>query len=211
MDIKYSLRMLMMSFVIAACSPLAPQPDPSRYFILTPLAKSGDPSAAMSNGNQGLLVGVGPIEFPDYLRRTQVVTRDANQIELSARNQWAEPLDMNFQRTLVENLSTLLQTQRIETYPWSRKVPVDYQIVIYVERFEATTDGNAQLVARWIIKDGTSGKDLYASETSAATAIPAGPAGASIALSDDLEQLSTVLASQVDELSAHRETRPGNT
>jgi uncharacterized protein len=210
MDNKFSLVALALSLGIAACSPLAPQPDQSRYFILTPLAKGGDPSAASPISNQGPLVGVGPIDFPDYLRRTQVVTRDANQIKLSARNRWAEPLDMNFQRTLVENLSTLLHTQRIEIYPWPRRTPVDYQVVIYVERFEATSDGSAQMAVRWIIKDGA-GKDLYASETRASTAVPEGPAGVSVALSGDLEQLSTALAARIDELNSHRGTQPGNT
>jgi uncharacterized protein len=205
---RYALLTLLASLVIVGCSPLAPRPDRSTYFLLTPLAKVADAPAA-SSPRQALTIGVGPIDFPDYLRRTQIVTRtEANQIELSPDARWAEPLDKNFERTLTENLSALLQTQRIERYPWPRRNRVDYQIVINVVRFETNANGQAQLVARWIIKDGTTGKDLYATETNASNPVATNASGAS-ALSMDLEQLSSSIASQIDELYQRRNDRSG--
>ncbi|HEV2174085.1 MAG TPA: PqiC family protein, partial [Nitrospira sp.] len=147
----------------------------------------------------------GPIDFPDYLRRSQVVTRSApNQIDLSTVERWGEPLDKNFQRVLSENLAQLLNTYRIEQYPWNRKTQVDYQVAINVQNFETTTDGRSQLNARWIIKDGSKGKDLYASETTANTPVGTGDTGASSALSNDLATLSREIASQVTELRQRR-------
>jgi len=205
---RYALLTLVASLAIAGCSPLAPRPDRSTYFLLTPLAKVGD-THARSSTRQTLTIGLGPIDFPDYLRRTQIVTRtEDNQIELSPDARWAEPLNKNFERTLTENLATLLQTQRIERYPWPRRNRVDYQVVINVVRFETNANGQAQLVARWIIKDGTSGKDLYATETNASNPVATNSAGAS-ALSIDLEQLSTSIASQIDELYQRRDDRSG--
>ena len=65
---------------------------------------------------------MGPVDFPDYFRRLPVVTRVApNRIELSDEKRWAEPLDKNFIRVLSENLATLLNTYRIEKYPWAMK------------------------------------------------------------------------------------------
>jgi uncharacterized lipoprotein YmbA len=61
----------------------------------------------------------------------------------------------------------VLQTQRIEKYPWSSRNLVNYQVTIYVLRFETDSAGQARMVARWIIKNGASGNDLYASETAA--------------------------------------------
>jgi hypothetical protein len=49
---------------------------------------------------------------------------------------------------------------RIEKYPWSSRNLVNYQVTIYAMRFETESAGQARLVARWIIKDGASGKDL---------------------------------------------------
>lgn len=191
----------------AGCSVLSPQPDRSKFFILTPVSSSAVMAArpASTNSASQLVIGVGPIDFPDYLRRPPVVTRVApNRIDLSDERRWAEPLDKNFVRVLSENLATLLATQRIEKYPWALRTRVDYQVEIDVHRFETGSDGQAQLVASWIIRDGQTGKILYASETTAGA--PAGPDGVneSSALSGDLATLSKEIASRVAELNQHR-------
>ena len=134
-----------------------------------------------------------------------MVTRVApNRIDLSDEKRWAEPLDKNFTRVLSENLATLLDTQRIEKYPWPLRTKVDYEIEIDVQRFEATSDGQTQLIASWIIRDGPSNKILYASQTTAGA--PAGPdeLSASSALSGDLATLSKEIATRITELDQHR-------
>jgi uncharacterized protein len=197
--------------ISAACSPLAPQPDRSKFFILTPLADSpvlGSTPAAASN-DSALTIGVGPIDFPDYLRRPEVVTlASPNQLDLAAEKRWGEPLDKDFGRVFAENISRLLNTQQLEKYPWPVRTQVNYQIVIDVQRFETTSDGQSELVARWIIKDGA-GKDLYASETRASAPVAAGETGPSKAMSEDLATLSREIAARVSEL--HARQAPANT
>src|SRR5690348_12208619 len=206
MNFQYKLVALAMCIAAAGCSPLAPRPNYSKFFILTPLTGGANPVAsAASTPARQLAIGIGPIDFPDYLRRSQVVTRSApNQIELSMVDRWGEPLDKNFQRVLSENLAQLLNTYRIEQYPWDRKTQVDYQIAINVENFETTTDGQSQLNTRWIIKDGSNGKDLYSSETTANTAVGTGDAGGASALTNDLATRGREIASRVTELSQRR-------
>jgi uncharacterized lipoprotein YmbA len=194
--------------LVAGCSVLSPQPDRSEFFILTPVSDSAGMGAkpASASPDSQLTIGVGPVDFPDYLRRLPVVTRVApNRIDLSAERHWAEPLDKNFVRVLSENLTVLLDTQRIEKYPWSLRTKVDYQVEIDVQRFETTSDGQTQLIASWIIRDGDGGKILYASRTTAGG--PAGPDGvsASAALSGDLATLSKEIASRITELNRHRD------
>jgi uncharacterized protein len=203
-----TIRLALGACVLAAgCSVLSPQPDRSRFFILTPISDSagtGAQAASTSAGAQ-LIVGVGPVDFPDYLRRLPVVKRVApNRVDLSDEERWAEPLDKNFVRVLSQNLARLLNTQRIEKFPWPVKDRIDYQVEIDVERFETTSDGQAQLMASWIIRDGPTDKILYASQTTAGA--PAGPdeLSASAALSGDLATLSKDIASRVTELSQHR-------
>jgi uncharacterized lipoprotein YmbA len=191
--------------VLAGCTVLAPRPDYSKFFILTPLSGGANPSQTLTAAGQKLTIGIGPIEFPDYLRRPEVVTRTGpNELHLAAEKRWGEPLDKNFGRVLSENLSQLLNTQQIEKYPWPRRTQVDYQVVVDVQRFETTADSHAQLVARWIIKDGSSGKDLYASETTASTPVGSSETAASTALSTDLATLSRDIASQVTDLNSRR-------
>jgi uncharacterized protein len=209
MKIKVILIAIGASIIAAGCGPvLAPQPDHSTFFILSPVSSSGvvNTSASTPVGRDSqMTLGIGPIEFPDYLSRLQVVTRtSANQIVLAQERRWGEPLDRNFGRVFSENLSILTGTQRIEKFPWSHKTQIDYQISVDVLRFETSTDGQSQMIARWTIKDGMTGKDLYASETTANAPVPAGDAGASAALSDDLATLSRDVASKISELRAAR-------
>lgn len=190
----------------AACSPFAPRADNSKFFILTPLPSQVVPAARTAPASPAqMAIGVGPIDFPEYLRRQQVVTRSSpNKLELSEEQRWAEPLDKNFTRVLCENLTQLLDAQRVEKYPWSRKNPVDYQVTIDVQRFETSADGQAYLVARWAIKEGQTGKDLYRSQTSTSESVNGGESGASAALSNNLALLSRDIASRLTDL---RQTR----
>src|ERR1700687_370324 len=209
--IAMNLKMKLITFgacaIVAGCSVLSPQPDRSEFFILSPVSDSAGMATkpASTSPDSQLTVGVGPVDFPDYLRRLPVVTRVApNRIDLSDERRWAEPLDKNFVRGLSENLAVLLDTQRIEKYPWSLRTKVDYQVEIDIQRFETTSDGQTQLVASWIIRDGQGSKILYASQTTVGA--PAGTAGgsASAALSGDLATLSKEIAARITELNQHR-------
>jgi len=205
MNVKATLIALGACVFAAGCSPLAPQPDHSKFFILNPLTDAPTPGAT---AGKTLTIGVGPIDFPDYLRRLQVVTRASpNQLDLSAEKRWGEPLDKNFARVFSENISQLLNTQQIEKYPWPVRTHVDYQIAIDVQRFETKSDGQSQLIARWIIKDGVTGKDLYASETTASAPVGPGETGPSAALSSDLATLSREIAARVPEIRGHQTPR----
>jgi uncharacterized protein len=197
------------AILATGCSVLSPQPDRSRFYILTAVSERGVTAAtpASTSTSSQLTIGVGPVDFPGYLRRLPVVTRVApNRIELSDEKRWAEPLDKNFIRVLSENLATLLNTYRIEKYPWALKTRVDYQIEVDVQRFETNSDGQTQLIASWIIRDGHGGKILYVSETSAGAPAGTDEASASAALSSDLATLSKDIALRVTELNQHRTT-----
>jgi uncharacterized protein len=206
MNLKTKLIAFGACAIVAGCSVLSPQPDRSEFFILAPVSGSaGMAATASTSADSQLTIGVGPIDFPDYLRRLPVVTRVApNRIELSDERRWAEPLDKNFVRVFSENLAALLDTQQIEKYPLSLRTKVDYQIEINVQRFETTSDGQAQLVASWIIRDGPSDKILYASETTTGAPAGADEASASSALSGDLATLSKEIAERITELNQHR-------
>jgi len=207
MNIKAKSIAFGVGVMIAGCSVLSPQPDRSKFFILSPVSDSGGMNAKppSTSADSQLTIGVGPVDFPDYLRRLPVVTRvSPTEVDLSDERRWAEPLDKNFTRVLSENLATLLDTQRIQKYPWSLKTQVDYQIEIDVQRFETTGDGQSQLIASWIIRNGQSGKILYASETTSGAPASADAAGASAALSSDLATLSKEIASRVTKLNQQR-------
>jgi len=204
-NLKVTSIALALCVAVTGCSPLAPRPNYTKFFILTPIAGTAAPvTPATSPIARHLIIGIGPIDFPDYLKRSQVVTRSApNRLDLSSVDRWGEPLDKNFQRILSENMAQLLNTSRIKQYPWDRKTHVDYQIEINVENFETSIDGQSQLRARWTIKNGD-GKDLYASETVTSTPVGTSDTATSTALSNDLSTFSNELALRVSELGQRR-------
>ena len=137
--------------LVAGCSILAPRPDPFRFVVLTPLADTD----AASPRRDGLVVGVGPIALPGYLRRPEMATRVApNRIAFSDTVRWAEPLDTNFTHVLSRDLSLLLGTDAIVAYPWSRTTRVDYGVGVQVLRFERDGAGSCELAADVAIRRG---------------------------------------------------------
>lgn len=99
-------------------------------------------------------VGVGPITLPGYLDRPQMVTRSAaTDVQVNEFHQWAEPLQESFVRALSADLSRLLDTNRVYTYPWDLRHSPDYSVAIDVTRFEAAAD-RTLLRARWTLVGG---------------------------------------------------------
>ena len=145
---------LLVCFIPAGCFSLDPKPDPSRFFALTSLPRTGQ-TAQDAAGTNPLALGIGPIKFPGYLDRQQFVTRiSQNRFAVAENDRWAEPLEENFSRVLSQNLSILLQTDRIVAYPWERSQQPTYQVQVEVLRFEPNAEQIVELWARWSILDG---------------------------------------------------------
>lgn len=187
-------------------SVLAPRPDRTRFFVLTPIS-TGDPTGPTRpyrGARAGLALGIGPVTLPDYLDRPEVVTRvSANRLALSETDRWAEPLDTNFKRVLSQNLSTLLRTDRVVSYPWFHPLVVDYRVEVHVERFESNAAGDAELAARWTVYDGRSNKALYdGSSDITERAAGAKQSDSPAALSRAEAELSRQIASAIAQLRA---------
>ncbi len=187
--------------LMSACSLLPPpQPDPSKFYVLTAL--SGPASDAAPPGAADLshlAIGLGPVTLPEYLHRREVVTRAApNRLDLSATDFWAEPLDESFRRVLEENLSILLGTKQIVEFPWYSTTVLDYQVQVEVQRFECDGSGNAQLHAVATVKDPKSGQVLTSQQANLSEAAGSASAEArAAALSNDLGNLSRQIADEV--------------
>jgi uncharacterized protein len=139
----------------AGCFSLDPKPDPSRFFALASLPRTGQKAQDAAETNP-LALGIGPIKFPGYLDRPQLVTRiSQNRFEVAENDRWAEPLEENFSRVLSQNLSILLQTDRIVAYPWERSQQPTYQVQVEVLRFEPNAEQMVELWARWSITEST--------------------------------------------------------
>jgi uncharacterized protein len=196
----------MLSIAGASCSFMSPQSDPTRYYILTPIEDGAGASASNNSARaSSLSIGVGPVTLPDYLSRTEVVTRlSGNQVEISPVDRWAEPLDRNFSRVLSQNLIEMLGTPRVARFPWGAS-KIDYQVQVNVYRFEPMANGSARLFARWTIKDGHTGEIVTARQTDVSEPT-ASKSDASTALSTDLGALSRNIAQAIMQASDRRKS-----
>lgn len=128
--------------LLAGCS----ASPPAKFYILTPV---GDGTGA-ATGVSGPALGIGPVRFPAYLERPEIVRRlGDNQLHFAGSQRWAEPLKTAFSRTLAENLAIMLPTDRVSLYPWARSAGIEYQISIDVLRFDADASGTVVLEAGW--------------------------------------------------------------
>lgn len=149
-----SLCMVLVFSALAGCTATT---QPSKFYLLNALSSS---VKASSRTPAGLAIGVGPIDIPEYVDRPQIVTRvSENELNLAEFHKWAAPLKDNIPQVLAENLSVLLKTDRVASYPWKRTTPIDYQVTITIARFDTAPDGAAHLIARWSIL-GESGRPI---------------------------------------------------
>jgi uncharacterized lipoprotein YmbA len=129
--------------------------QPSRFYLLSPLPEVKSAPAETAGTPPGVVLGVGPIRLPQYLDRPEIVTRQSdNTLKLGEFDRWAEPLTDNFSRVMAENLSALLDTDRVALYPWPRSAAVDYQVTLDVLQLDAQPSGEVVLRAFWSILRG---------------------------------------------------------
>jgi uncharacterized protein len=156
--------------LLAGCSVssvLEPRKDPSQFYVLTPMDASAHAmpiTYSAAGGARALAIGLGPVKFPDYLARTEMVTRSSpNQVDISDINVWAGPLDKNFVTVLGQNL-TIVTGAHVTTFPWYRPANLDYQLTVDITRFDTDSHGMAQIIGRWDIRDPDSGDILNSGE-----------------------------------------------
>jgi uncharacterized lipoprotein YmbA len=146
--------------------------------------------------------------LPAYLDRPQVVTRTSpNQLDVSKTDRWGESLQNNFTSVLTRDLTAQLGTQQIVVFPWYSTTHIDLQVQVEVYRFETDGQGNAQLSAKWMIRDGTGKNILYSAESNLTQpSKPGNTAEAAAALSHTVNDMSREIANMVQQLRARNAT-----
>ncbi|HEX6439933.1 MAG TPA: PqiC family protein [Candidatus Binatia bacterium] len=197
---------IVLGFVIlffGGCSSFSARSDPSRFFTLSAIAVE-DRAASDATHREKISLGVGPVKFPGYLDRQEIVVRSAqNRFQVSEYERWAEPLDENFTRVLAQNLAILLQTDWVVAYPWLSSRKPNFQIEIEVLRFEPNAARDVQLAARWLVIDGRNKQPLDLKESRVTRHVNQGSTEASVAaLSEAVADLSREIANAVTAVMA---------
>src|SRR5262245_36040759 len=122
MSQRRSALLVLYALSIIALSSCSTPALPRRLYVLTPLTQM-EPVSRVPGGRE-VAIGVGPIELPQYVNRTEIVTgHNSPVLQSAAVAEWAEPLRDGFTRVLAENLSLLLATERVAIFPWQSATP----------------------------------------------------------------------------------------
>jgi uncharacterized lipoprotein YmbA len=175
--------------------------EPIRYYQLSSLP-GADKQGTVEGNKRGTIIGIGPVDIPRYVDRFQIVTRSApNVVDLAEYDRWAEPVQTDVKRVLVENVSQLLAGEQAAVIFWDEGLPLDYQVRIEVTRFDFERSGEAILNARWNIV-GKDDREALVLKTSrfTQTAPPDDFALMVGAMSRNLESLSQEIVSTLKPL-----------
>jgi len=126
--------------------------NPSSFYLLASIPES---ESIKTETDRAISLSVGPVRMPAYLDRKQLVIRSgSNALVIREYSRWGEPLQENFQRVLIENLSLLLATPKVYGYDRPGIKETDLQLVIDVSRFDVSKNGRGILIAFWSVNNG---------------------------------------------------------
>ena len=148
MSARYAL-ILLIVVAVFGCKGSTP---PVTFYTLTPIP-------AIQDGGSGqavlkdALIGIGPVKFPKILDRPQIVTRPATgQLNLAEFKRWGGFLKDDFLSVMAENMTTLLGTDQVVTYPWPGGLNPAYRIEFDVHQFDGKLGDSVVLRVSWILK-----------------------------------------------------------
>ena len=110
---------------------------------------------------EGLGIGIWKVRLPLMLDRSEIVTRKGQyKIELADFHHWAGGLGNNINSLIGHELSQRLDTVRITTSPWPAHKINDYQVKIYIDRFDGELGGKVEFNGIWTLLNGKGDKEL---------------------------------------------------
>jgi uncharacterized lipoprotein YmbA len=130
------------------------------------LSNATDAATAPLAAKPELGLAVGPIEFPRYLDRPELVTRDgANQLIVADSHRWGGSLRNDISRVVADDLGRLLGTSRVVTYPTEPRFKANYRVLLDIREFERIAGGDVVLRVRWTIAAMPSGAAVVVEES----------------------------------------------
>jgi uncharacterized lipoprotein YmbA len=141
---------------------------PVDFYTLSP-AVSGAQEPPAANCRD-VVIGIGPVVWPSYLDRPQIVTRlSPNRVIFDEFHRWAGPLEEDFQRVLADNLSKRLQTDYVIKYPGKLGNKLRYRVQMQIDQFDGQPGDAVTLKAAWSVIDEKSSAGAALRESSIRT------------------------------------------
>ncbi len=141
------LTLLMLIFPLGcATTPL------TQFYTLNGQARAPLRAQADQKPCAGKVIAVGPVQFPRYLDRPQIVSRvGPNKLIVNEFHRWGGSLEEDFLRVISINLATLLDHQQWVIYPSRDKYPIDFRIAFDIQQMDGRLGEGVILNARWTL------------------------------------------------------------
>jgi uncharacterized lipoprotein YmbA len=111
--------------------------------------------------SEGLGIGVWKVRLSELLDRPEIVSRNGvYEVELANFHHWAGRLGPNIDTMVVQGLSQRLDTANVVISPWPSHKVNDYQVKIYIARFDGQLSGEAVVSGTWVLLNGKGNKEL---------------------------------------------------
>ena len=185
----------LVSLLLTACG----SSPPVRYFSL-----SSSVAAVGQDSEGAMALGFGPIRMPEYLNRSQIVTRGSGQeLEVDEFSRWAEPLTIALHRVVSTDVDNMMDGVIVVAFPFESVVrtQVDYRLLGDVVRFDADPGGRVILETQWGIGVAESGEILIRelrSRYEAQARSVDDPAAVASAMNDALAKFSRDIANKFE-------------
>jgi len=182
------------SLLVAACG----SSPPVRYFALSTMD-----SVQRQDPDDAVTLGLGPLRMPEYLNRSQIVTRGGgSELEVDEFSRWAEPLTLALHRVVSTDVDNMMHGVIVIAFPWESVVrnEVDYRLLGEVTRFDADRSGRVVLDIQWAISDVPGGVAvaIRRSKYETRAARPDDPAIVTSAMNDALAMFSRDVVSELE-------------
>ena len=130
--------------LLTACIGTTPQ---SKFYNFKPLENQ-----SLLSAQPKLTIGIESVEVPSYLDRPQIVTFQANGIEMniSEFNRWSEPLSSMIQQTLAQDLAAVMPHSLVKI-PASARENFDYTVRLEIIKFDGSWNHQVSLDTWWTI------------------------------------------------------------
>lgn len=133
--------MVLMALFLGCASSSEP---PAYYGLQAMVSASGHPDP-----NQ-LTIGVGPVQLPDYLDRSPIVTRlNATRLTVHNSHRWVGSLQSEILRVLSANLKKETAARRVVVFPWGSEFEPDVRYRVTIHAFEGRLADQVRLNATW--------------------------------------------------------------
>jgi len=123
------------------------------YYLDSPM----DTAQAEALQSDGIAVLVGPTSIAKYLDQPQIATwSNPNQLTFSETQRWAEPLEENINRVLIDHLSMELGSSQVGFLRVMSDIEWDYRVGYHIYQLIGTPGDKVHLQASWwvVSKDG---------------------------------------------------------